>query len=54
MDRNLRYLALSSDGVFVAHRLDVETVSGGRPEDAAMANLREAVELDLGTSDFLS
>lgn len=45
MERNLNYVVIPEDGVFVARCLDAEVASDGPTEQEAVANLQEALEL---------
>ncbi|MDA8256773.1 MAG: type II toxin-antitoxin system HicB family antitoxin [Betaproteobacteria bacterium] len=44
-DRPLSYVVWDDNGTFVARCLDVEVVSDGKTDAAAVANLQEALDL---------
>lgn len=43
--RELNYILLEEDGMYVARCLDVEVTSDGQTEREAVANLQEALEV---------
>lgn len=45
MERNLYYIVFPEENVFVASCLDVEVTTDGATEQAAVDNLREALEI---------
>ncbi|WP_222948321.1 type II toxin-antitoxin system HicB family antitoxin [Thauera sedimentorum] len=54
MERELRYVVVPEDGVFVACCLDVEIASDGVTERDAVANLQEALTLYFEGGDEVS